>query len=406
MDEIQETQIDYDVIKKLELSDIFPKTILYPDQKIDNINLEQDKYTNQEKEKQLKFSPPVKIQFSSEKPIVWDIAIVDNMIICCGGKFIKVYSKTDICILKSKEPIHTFVDSNPNEDFYTIALTEVVFNSRKVKYLAGGGLGSIIRILDITNLKEQSKLIGHRNEIYDLKFHPLESDLLLSASKDFSIRLWNIITGIQICIFGGPEGHSAEVLSIDFHLSGNYFASSGIDGFVKIWDIETAVKEKIKLSRITPKNNFKTLIRARSIFSCNSIHDNYVDCVRFNGNLLLSKSVDGIIKEYLPCFDPEDDLHFLTNTYFFELTQQIWFLKYTLDYNFNYLAVGNNLGVVTIFRINDEKNEDNYNYEKKIYATLQSEKETLVRQVAFHRDLEFIAWATDDSSIYICDIIK
>ncbi len=214
MDEIQETQIDYDVIKKLELSDIFPKTILYPDQKIDNINLEQDKYTNQEKEKQLKFSPPVKIQFSSEKPIVWDIAIVDNMIICCGGKFIKVYSKIDICILKSKEPIHTFVDSNPNEDFYTIALTEVVFNSRKVKYLAGGGLGSIIRILDITNLKEQSKLIGHRNEIYDLKFHPLESDLLLSASKDFSIRLWNIITGIQICIFGGPEGHSAEVINL------------------------------------------------------------------------------------------------------------------------------------------------------------------------------------------------
>ena len=370
MDEIQESQIDYNVLKKLELTDIFPKTILYPDQKIDITSSENVKDSYREKEKALIFSAPVKIQFSSEKPIVWDIAVMDELIICCGGRYIKVYSKTDIINNKSKDPLHSFIDSNPNEDYYTLSITEIVFNSRKTKYLAAGGLGSIIRILDVTNLQEHIKLIGHRNEIYDLKFHPFETDLLLSASKDFSIRLWNIVSGIQICIFGGPEGHSAEVLSVDFHLSGDYFASSGIDGFVKIWDFDSTVKEKIKLSRTTPKNNFKTLIKVKSIFSCNSIHDNYVDCVRFNGNLLISKSVDGVIKEYLPCFDPEDDLHFLVNTYIFDLTQQIWYLKYSLDYNFNYLAVGNNLGEVTIFRINDEKNEDNYNYEKKVYTKI------------------------------------
>lgn len=404
MEEIQDQQIDYDALKKLDLSDIFPKTILYPEQKIDCFSSESIKYSNSEK--QLKFSDPIKITFSIDKPILWDIVIIDCLIICCGGRYVKIYNKNEIINFKSKEAIYTFMDSNPNEDFYTISHTEILFNVRKVKYLAVAGLGSIIRILDLTNLKEQSMLVGHRNEVYELKFHPLETDLLLSASKDFSCRLWNIITGIQICIFGGPEGHSAEILSIDFHLSGDYFVSSGIDGFIKIWNIDDILKEKIKQSRLTPKNNFKTLIRARSFFSCNSIHDNYIDCVRFNGNLILSKSVDGVIKEYLPCFDAEDDLHFLVNTYNFELTQQIWFLKYTLDYNFQYIAVGNNLGVVTIFNINDEKNEDNYNYEKKIYKTISSGKESIIRQVALHRDMDYIAWVTNDSNVYLCEIIK
>ena len=279
MDEIQNHQIDYEALKKLELSDIFPKNILYPEQNIDSYNVDLVKPELNHIDKHFKLSSPYKILFSVERPILWDIVIIDCLIICCGSKYVKIYNKNEICNQKSNEPIYTFIDSNPNEDFYTISHTEIVFNDRSVKYLAVGGLGSIIRILDLTNLKEQTKLVGHRNEVYELKFHPLESDLLLSASKDFSCRLWNIVTGIQICIFGGPEGHSAEILSIDFHLSGDYFVSSGIDGFVKIWNLESSVKEKINESRLVPKNKFKTLICAKSYFSSNSIHDNYIDCV-------------------------------------------------------------------------------------------------------------------------------
>lgn len=411
MDDFKESQIDFEALKKVQLSDIFPKDIKYPGQRIDQPKQETQIHSSDFK---LKASPPVKIQFHHDKPPVWDVVVIDKMIVCCGGRFVKVYSKENIMLNKSKEPIHTFEvlihKENSKElykeDFYTLAHTEVVFNKRRLKYLAAGGLGSIIRLLDLTNLKEQGKLIGHRNEIYELRFHPLEGDLLFSASKDYSIRLWNIVTGIQICIFGGPEGHSAEVLTIDIHLSGEYFISGGIDSFVKIWEIDESVKTKIKSSRTTPKNNFTTLIKANSMFSCNSIHENYVDCVRFNGNLVLSKSVDGVIKEWLPSFNKDDDNHFLLNKYVYPLSQQLWFLKFSVDYDFSLMGVGNNLGDVILFKINDDKAVENYNIEKSIFLKIQSNKDTLIRQVAFHQDLEYIAWVTDDSSLYVCDITK
>ena len=408
MDEIKEQLIDYEQLKKVQLSDILPNSILYPNQKIDGFieNNIMSQSQNNDKVKKLKFSRVIEIQFSLDRPILWDILIIDSIIIICGGPYVKIFSKNDLCNLKTKDSIFTFTDINPKENFYTLSHTEVIFNSRRVKYLAFAGSGSVIHIIDLTNLKDQSKLIGHQNEVYELKFHPIECDILLSSSKDFSCRLWNIVTNTQICIFGGHEGHSNEILSIDFHLSGDYFVSSGIDGVIKIWKIGDNIVEKIKLSRTSPKNTFKTLIIARSHFSCALIHDNYIDCVRFNGNLILSKSVDGIIKEYLPCFDSEVDSYFLVHIYNFDLTQQIWFLKYTIDSNFRYIAVGNNLGIVTLFNINDENNEDNFNYDKKECCRISIGKESVIRQVALHREMDFIAWVTDDSNFYICETIK
>ena len=52
------------------------------------------------------------------------------------------------------------------------------------------------------------------DDIYDIKAKPNEPHLILSASKDFSIRLWNLNSFKQIAIFAGHRGHFAEVLSI------------------------------------------------------------------------------------------------------------------------------------------------------------------------------------------------
>lgn len=63
-------------------------------------------------------------------------------------------------------------------------------------------------------------LQGHGAAVNQVVWHPIDDRLLLSASKDESIRLWNVSNGAVIAVFAGDQGHRDEVLAADFHSLG------------------------------------------------------------------------------------------------------------------------------------------------------------------------------------------
>jgi len=271
------------------------------------------------------------------------------------------------------------------------------------------GKRAIIKVIDTTQRRLLLTLIGHGDEIYDLKFSPIDTWLLISASKDESLRLWNLQTATCVIMFAEHEGHSDSVLCAAWYPLGSSIMSSGMDTTVKIWsleeeDVQCAIKDSYL---VKPKSrgrihhhgsgngsnvkrqesyhednnnhgrhNFRTLCQQLPIFSSNKIHTDYVDCVQFVGDLDLSKSVTNKIFLWKPDLgkllpitaidSPTSSA--LTSTHQhhhyknaaaqvlslrdFDLTNcDIWFVRFQANDDCTMLASGNCIGEFRVWEI-------------------------------------------------------
>ena len=367
--------------------DLFPKTISYTNQAVALNHINPLKSSSAPSS--LKFSAHSTSFTFQPKAIIYDIGFIGNLLIVAGDKYIKVYDMDN-----NGELVVTYLVRDDN--LYCLSLT-TFYNG--VPVVAVGGESSVIHIVNVLEVKEMTTLIGHKNEIYDLKFHPHERLLLLSASKDSSVRLWNAYTKDQLCIFGGPLGHSAEVLAVDWHCSGDYFASSGIDNSVKVWKINAPkIKTKINQS-LKNKGEFKqTLIKTTPFFSCNTVHDNYIDSIKFNGNFIISKSVDGIVKEWLPLRNKEGDSFYLINSFKYNTKEKIWYVKLCYVETLNAVMVGNESGKVHLF-CNDDAVIDN------LSDVFDTNTDTVVRAICYSSDYNLCAFASNKGEVVLTGIV-
>lgn len=155
-------------------------------------------------------------------------------------------------------------------------------------------------------------MCGHGGAVLELARHPHLPSVFLSASEDRSVRLWCIERGGCVAVFGGVLGHRDQVLSVDWHRDGRRFASGGVDGQVKIWRVpeDTLGREARALPRWFASDGGRgPLLVAQPVWSTSAelrIHTGYVDCVRWWGEEVLSKSVDGEIVRWLPIYEEGD----------------------------------------------------------------------------------------------------
>lgn len=134
-------------------------------------------------------------------------------------------------------------------------------------------------------------LTGHGKAINDLAVLPLSTDLIASCSEDYTIRLWNIHPRYReqpcVAIFSG-EGHKQPLLAINFHANGQWLLSGGLDTAVCLWAVPS-LEELARPGNDLRNNNEPTTIYYPHFYST-EVHPNYVDCLQFYGDLIVSRS--------------------------------------------------------------------------------------------------------------------
>ncbi|KAF2094312.1 WD40 repeat-like protein [Rhizodiscina lignyota] len=206
---------------------------------------------------------------------------VDPVFAICGGPCVwicrPVYSKdTSIEILRvfQDEDVQNLNSLAWSRDFHT-GDPLVLASSERPK----------INVLNVTTGQLVRTIIGHGAAINDLAISPQSPYVLASASNDHTVRIWNLDPALEkfscaaIC---AGEGHTDGILACAWHRSGRYLLSGGHDAIVNMWVIPDIPDENSGTDHVTTIHY--------PHFTTNEVHSDYVDCLQFFGDLILSRS--------------------------------------------------------------------------------------------------------------------
>lgn len=91
--------------------------------------------------------------------------------------------------------------------------------------------------------KPDGELIAHSDKIYFIRFHPLAKNVLLTASYDMTIKIWNLDTfAEELCL----KGHTDQIFDCAWSPCGVFAASVSRDGKIRVFNprkSENAIRE-------------------------------------------------------------------------------------------------------------------------------------------------------------------
>ena len=161
-------------------------------------------------------------------------------------------------------------------------------------------LKQIIIKHNCANLANPNKLTSHFNSVCCLL--KLNSKQIASSSKDNSIKIWDIYTGVCLITL---KGHTKEIRYL-IKLSNNQIASGSYDNTIKIWfwkDIRNDKKDSISYLNNAKKadnnyynDNTQLIIKAGCLKTLLGHYSPITGLIKLNSNQIVSCSNNNIIK--------------------------------------------------------------------------------------------------------------
>ena len=117
---------------------------------------------------------------------------------------------------------------------------------------------SFMDFLKFVEEKPIKELYGHKKDIIDLSWSPFKKDLLLSASIDHFVILWDI-SDENNCLLEKYE-HGDLITSVQFSpTNANYFITGCLDKYVRIYNISNYINQKNNILDNTIENNINNI---------------------------------------------------------------------------------------------------------------------------------------------------
>ena len=244
-------------------------------------------------------------------------------------------------------------DENATELYYSVAWG--VVDGELI--LAVAGLQGIIRVLSVVGVA-RNLFRGHGGSVNDLQFHPLQQHILISASKDHSLRLWDCKNNVCLGRLGGVNGHRDEVLTFDIILprksdwdkSYGRVVSGSLDHMICVWNLDDVLKDYD--SDNPPKEPKFCHFPQISLLD---LHADYVDCCRYLpavGVVASRAAKENCVVLWRPLNNGKGDAHAEVMNQLEHKNSALWWLKFGTNATGQVLAAGNQAGRIQVWRCN------------------------------------------------------
>jgi WD40 repeat protein len=94
------------------------------------------------------------------------------------------------------------------------------------------GADNLAHVWDAETGEHRRAFRGHNDAVISVDFHPTNERLVVTASRDFSARVWNVETGALVALLS----HPGSVATASFSPDGAWIVTGGPQGVTRVWD--------------------------------------------------------------------------------------------------------------------------------------------------------------------------